>query len=270
MKSQKFWVAALAVAVAVVISVYLWKTNRAPQVPPPLVVEKQPVPQQPQTPTVLNPLPAQPKASQAEPEKPLPGLEQSDGTVRQGLGRLFPLLRLDTLLNLDHFIQRFVLMVDSLPRPELPANRLPTKPVPGSFLTTQENGALVISAANYRRYTPYVQLAETVDTQKLVALYIRLYPLFQKAYQNLGYPHGYFNDRLIEVIDHLLTTPQVTGPIRVVQHVVRYQYADPQLEQLSAGQKILLRMGPDNAAKVMAKLREIRQALTSRQPGSGN
>lgn len=27
--------------------------------------------------------------------------------------------------------------------------------------------------------------------------YVRLYPLFQKAYVELGYPNGYFNDRLI-------------------------------------------------------------------------
>ena len=38
-------------------------------------------------------------------------------------------------------------------------------------------------------------------------MYKQYYPLFQQAYVDLGYPEGYFNDRLVEVIDHLLATP---------------------------------------------------------------
>ncbi|HYL23657.1 MAG TPA: DUF3014 domain-containing protein [Burkholderiales bacterium] len=40
-----------------------------------------------------------------------------------------------------------------------------------------------------------------------------------------------------------------------------YEFADPDLETRSAGQKILLRMGPENAARVKAKLWEIRREL---------
>ena len=49
---------------------------------------------------------------------------------------------------------------------------------------------------------------------RAVALYARLYPLFQQAYEELGYPGRYFNDRLVEVIDDLLATPEPTGPVR--------------------------------------------------------
>jgi hypothetical protein len=45
-----------------------------------------------------------------------------------------------------------------------------------------------------------------------------------------------------------------------------YQYADPKLEALSAGQKTLLRMGSDNVATVKAKLHELRTLLATRQP----
>jgi transaldolase len=41
-------------------------------------------------------------------------------------------------------------------------------------------------------------------------------------------------------------------------------FTDPQLESLSAGQKLMLRIGPENAAKVKAKLREVRKELTGR------
>jgi hypothetical protein len=42
-----------------------------------------------------------------------------------------------------------------------------------------------------------------------------------------------------------------------------YQYADPKIEALSAGQKLLVRMGPDNEAIVKAKLRELRAAVAA-------
>ena len=78
---------------------------------------------------------------------------------------------------------------------------------------------------------------------------------------NLGYPHGYFNDRLIEVIDHLLTAPVVSEPIGLVQPKALYQFADPDLEDLSAGRKILVRTGPANAARIQEILRQFRQEL---------
>ncbi|HKE94098.1 MAG TPA: DUF3014 domain-containing protein, partial [Povalibacter sp.] len=93
------------------------------------------------------------------------------------------------------------------------------------------------------------------------ALYKHFYPLFQQAYTELGYPDGYFNNRLVEVIDHLLETPEVTGPIRLTQPGVLYQFADPALEERSAGQKLLIRMGSDNAAALKLKLRELRREI---------
>src|ERR1700734_3603000 len=97
-----------------------------------------------------------------------------------------------------------------------------------------------------------VAVINKLDAKQLGALYIHYYPLFQQSYQNLGYPNGYFNDRLVTTIDHLLTTPDVTGDIVLVRPNVMYQFADPNLEDLSAGQKVLLRMGPANAAIVKA------------------
>ena len=69
----------------------------------------------------------------------------------------------------------------------------------------------VISPANAQRYQPYVDLLLEADTQGLVELYGRYYALFQEAYEAQGYPDGYFNDRLVEVIEHLLATPEPQG-----------------------------------------------------------
>ena len=106
-------------------------------------------------------------------------------------------------------------------------------------------------------------MLSALDTQQVLAVYKVLYPLFQRAYQGLGYPDAYFNDRLVEVIDHLLTTPPVSGPVYLVQPKALYLYADPALEELSAGRKILLRCGPENATQIKTMLHEYRRQLTA-------
>jgi hypothetical protein len=102
--------------------------------------------------------------------------------------------------------------------------------------------------------------------QQVAAVYVHFYPLFQEAYQDLGYPNGYFNDRLVQVIDSLLATPQPAAPIQLVRPNVMYTFADPALESRPAGQKLLIRMGPDNAAIIKAKLTELRTAITAAPP----
>ena len=99
--------------------------------------------------------------------------------------------------------------MDNLPREKLALRLMPVKPVAGPLLLTGAEGNRVISAQNSARYLPYVLMAESVDAGKLVAIYIHHYPLFQQAYRELGYPSGYFNDRLVEVIDHLLAAPDI-------------------------------------------------------------
>jgi hypothetical protein len=105
---------------------------------------------------------------------------------------------------------------------------------------------------------------ESVGTQALVQGYLQAYPLFQQAYEQLGYPGKYFNDRLVEAIDDMLAAPELDGPVRLSRPKVLYEFADPGLQARSAGQKILMRLGRDSELKVKAKLREIRQELARR------
>ncbi|BCR03866.1 hypothetical protein DESUT3_09350 [Desulfuromonas versatilis] len=210
------------------------------------------------------PAPGQEQEQAEQKPAPLPALQQSDETIQETLAGMSDAKGLEELFVLKNFIQRVVVTIDNLPRPTLPVKQLPTRPPAGSFITATEAGGEVIGPDNHRRYAPYVKFAESLDSQALVATYVHYYPLFQEAYRELGYPKGYFNDRLIEVIDHLLETPRVEGPIRLVRPKILYHFADPALESLSAGQKLLLRSGADNAERIKAKLREIRRVLVTR------
>jgi len=123
---------------------------------------------------------------------------------------------------------------------------------------------MLIAGNDAGRYTAYVNAAESIDSRLLAQFYVRLYPLFQQAYAELGYPDGYFNDRLIGVIDHLLAAPEPKSPVYLTQPRILFEFADPNLEELSAGQKILVRVGIDNEMRLKAKLRDIRKALTGK------
>jgi hypothetical protein len=104
----------------------------------------------------------------------------------------------------DAIIHRFVTTVDNLPRKTVPQRNLPVKQVAGPLVTTTKDDNVSISADNASRYTPYVQMAEAIDAKNLVSAYVHFYPLIQQDYRDLGYPKGYFNDRLIEAIADLL------------------------------------------------------------------
>ena len=212
------------------------------------------------------PVPQQPEATEGEPVEPLPSLQDSDPALLTALNRLIDPNRLGRLFIVKDMINRFVVTVDNLPRAKLPLRQLPNYPVRGKFKTRGMGvGKAEIDPANDKRYAEYVDLFDEIDSRTLAAVYFHFYPLMQQAYQDLGYKSAYFNDRLIATIDDLLAAPEVKAPVQLVQPSVFYKYADPRLEALSSGQKIMIRIGNDNAAKVKAKLRELREILTKRE-----
>lgn len=184
-----------------------------------------------------------------------------DQQARLALARADPLAKLGPVLVLESLVRRIVVTVDNLPGEKIAWRLSPLKPVGGPFLVERQGDAARISPANASRYEAYVSLAEAMDLKLLVAGYRRLYPLFQQAYRELGYPDGYFNDRLVAVIDHLLVAPEPVGPLELRQPKVLYQFANPELEALSAGQKIMVRLGVANQQRVKARLGVLRGLL---------
>jgi hypothetical protein len=235
---------------------YFWQLRVEPQRPAPAPAAATPAvtPQPSAEPRIEHPI----EVATA----PLPALAESDPSLQEALAGLFGSASFNLLFHPQDIVRHFVAAIDNLPRKTVAQRIMPIKPVTGAFRTSGPEGNIVVGRDNAARYSPYVRVLEAVDSAKLVALYVRFYPLFQQAYAELGYPSRYFNDRLFEVIDHLLATPDVRGPIPLIQPKVMYEYADPALQDLSAGQKMLVRMGPENEAKVKAKLRELKKALT--------
>jgi hypothetical protein len=208
--------------------------------------------------------------------QPLPALGESDKLLKESLIELLTRKAVLTFLNVDDFVRRSVTTVDNLARGHAAARLWPVVPTPERFLVDERPDGIFMADANSARYTPFVRFATSINTAKAAALYARLYPLFQQAYEELGYPGKYFNDRLVEVIDQLLQTPEMTQPVRLTltkvqgpiessQPWLRYEFEDPALEALPAGQKILIRMGRDNELLLKAKLKELRERIVNRR-----
>jgi hypothetical protein len=248
------WLGAAALLVLAGAGGWYW-FMRAPAEPAPLPRAEAPAAAPAAPPPIEHPLPP----SSAAPS--LPALGQSDPLMADTLNALLGAPAVQKLLVTQSFARRFVAFIDNLPREKLPRQEAPLRPAAGALRVSGSGEARTLDAANAARYAPYVAIAESVDPVKLVDAYVRLYPVFQQAYEELGYPQRYFNDRVVQAIDHLLLTPEVKGPLALVQPKVHYEFADPQLESLTAAQKALLRTGPDNAARLKARLRAVRAEI---------
>jgi hypothetical protein len=196
----------------------------------------------------------------------LPPIAESDADFAAALTELVGANTVGAQLVRENVIRNLVVTVDNLPRQKLAVERRPAKPTPGQALTEGDadfGEVTTLSVQSYARYVPFVKAVQAADGKQLAALYVHWYPLFQKAYEDLGYPDKHFNDRLLVAIDDMLKAPDVQGPVRLVRPRVFYEYADPALESRSAGQKLLIRMGPENAGRIKAKLRELRAEVAS-------
>ncbi len=264
MKPIRLTIVILGLLVIVLAAIYLWPLN-SPEPTPERVPEIQPiVPSEPES-SIRHPLPE--SKNPALDEERLPDLTESDPSIEDLFDRFYK-PSLQKLLIPQQFIRRMVLIIDTLPRQKIPMQHLPLQLPEGDFQTAGMAGAKIIAPENFDRYTPYVLLAEAVPAKRLAETYLRIYPLLESAYRELGHPQGYFHDRMIEVLDHLLATPKVNEPIPLVAHVNRYRFADPKLEALSAGQKVFLRMGRENAARVQEVLRNFRKHLVNERSQS--
>lgn len=202
---------------------------------------------------------------QQEPEtaiEPLPPLQESDPQVDESLAGIFGSDVVEQYLVKDQVISRMVSMVDSLTSRQVPPLVNPIKPAAGEMIVDVDGEQLVLSPDNYARYDDYVQELQNTDSADLLNLYQRYQPLFQQAWQANG-GEGPFTQRLIEVIDELLATPDVPQPVYLAKPEAVYVFEDPALEAMSAGQKTLVRMGSANAVIVKQKLAEIKAGLTA-------
>jgi Protein of unknown function (DUF3014) len=254
-----------AIIAALVLAVYLWRKDSVPlpvTAPPVVLAAPAVTPSMPE-PQVHYPISA----------KMVAGASAKAFDLQKALEDLFGLKTVQSMFRLDDFPRRLAATIDNLGRSHASAMLWPVNPASGRFTVEERDGATFIGADNGLRYTPYVLLLETVDLRQAIDIYVRIYPSLQQAYEALGYPGSYLNDRLVQVIDQLLATPEIDapievrlppieGPVRPVRPWVLYEFVDPNLQSLTSGQKALLRTGSINERRVKTRLEEVRRLVT--------
>jgi hypothetical protein len=255
----------IPIAIAIVLLLasgtawYFWpKLAPTPVAPPALADTLAAPPEAAAAPAIVHPVP--PAESGAP---PLPQAGSADAPLLSALLALPGANGLGALLVPQSLLRHFVATVDNLPRHHLATEQRPIKPTPGTFLVVGDDASGTADPLNAERYAAALKVFESIEPEALFRLYRHWYPLLQQSYQDLGYPDGYFNDRMVAALDDLIAAPLPATAPKLVRPNVMWVYADEQLEARSAGQRLMLRLPPAQAQSVRTRLQALRGLLAT-------
>lgn len=220
-------------------------------------------PSEPSVPAAVSQPAAEPPARQGEPGEQivLPPLDDTDALVRQLVDRLSSHPTVAAWLTTDGLILNFVVVTSRIANGQTPVAELrslgPTPP----FRIRRSGDDRFVDPSSYRRYDRHAAAVSSLDARGTARLYATLKPRIDEAYGRLGYRNADFDPVLERAIVELLNVPVVEGDIELVPHGTVYGFADDRLQAMSAAQKQLFRMGPQNVRTIQGKLREIASSL---------
>lgn len=228
---------------------------------------QQPAPAIADTDVEVAPPPVEVEAPAPEPEPEaelvqLPSLNNSDGFVLEKIRAFQNGAQVINLLRNEQLIRSFVVLVENISRETFPQTGLPYRGMSEEMpVTSLDDNLFVMDAAAYRRFDEIIDTFVSVDTGAAMAVYRTLSPLFQQAYSEIGYRDVSFDDTLKQAIQIVLRTDLPAGPYQLVKPSVMYLYADASIENLSDVHKQLIRIGPENTARLKNKLRQFAEQL---------
>ena len=192
----------------------------------------------------------------------LPALNASDAFVFNELSGIPNGTAVISLLAQDQIVRKFVVFVENVSRGEYPQTGVPYKPLGVEMpVRNIDDNLFVMEASAHERFNEIVDTFTSLDTDAAFALYRLLSPLFQQAYAEIGFRDQSFDDTLRSAISNVLRAEEVEGPFQLVKPSVMYLYADASIENLQEVHKLLIRMGPDNTAKIKARLQDFSERL---------
>jgi len=200
----------------------------------------------------------------------LPALGESDGLYRDQWAQLWSNKQLLSWTETEQLVRKATVLTDNLAQGKIVRNLLGVFTPELPFLVdlmlpaTGKDGSVDIyrlDPASYQRYTPLVDSIINANTDQLLAFYVRLRPLFQAAYLELGYPGGHIDGVLLKTLQNIQAAPVLEGEVRLIRPKVMYQFQDQKLEQRSALDKQLFRLGPENMRALQQKAKELEVAM---------
>ena len=264
----------IGVIIVVILALVFWPSKKEEVVAPePEVIQPDAEAPVEEVPDVFETKPAPPPLELEEPDEvpPMPEpvepdpepLDVSDPAIKSSLLDISTATddSVNRMIVNEGLLQRFVVSVTNLANDEMAPNHQLLTPPEQTFRVYSQAGKQWIDAASYKRYTPYVNMLESFESEALLGMYDIYKGDIQDKYAEIGDSNKNFNEVVLDAIDQLLDTPEVPVPVEVYTDSVTYKYTDPRLENLNEPQKQLLRTGPDNMRRIKAKLREIKVLL---------
>jgi hypothetical protein len=259
----------IIIAVAVIAGAVYWFLLRGkpePEVaalPPPAAVEvaepeesAEAVDSEPATPPAEEPPPA------PLPPVKLPPLDRSDADVISFLLEASEGSFQQWLIQ-EHLIRKFVRAVNALEEGKLVSQYRPFNDPEIPFKASNNSGETwQVDVTNFERYTPYLASLEKVGPERLVQIYERYYPLLEQAYEELGVKKGDFRQVTKRALTRITKAPMPPQDAALSRPSVTYRFSAADLEQRAPVEKLLFRMGPENAQR----LKKIAEELLTKMP----
>jgi hypothetical protein len=213
----------------------------------------------------------------------LPPLNESDGWLKLKLPEITWRKELLSLIVDEDMIRRFVVFTDNFAQGNVIYEHSPFV-LPTIKFTSGADGADIQDVVenkeieqgtqkslqwdenSSKRFSLYVDLLRSMDSESLVKWYLEVKPLINEAYSELGYEDD-FTNTLQDAITRVLDMELPKSSMALVHPSVMYKFADPELEALPDSDKLLLRLGKDNLLVIKSVLLEIHEKLAQQKNG---
>jgi hypothetical protein len=191
----------------------------------------------------------------------LPPLDDMDAFLRTLLGTLSTRPELLRWLATDGLIRQMALVVDRVSKGDSPARELKVLAPETEFTVARRGRTRTLSEESYRRYDGIAETIATLDPDAVVRAYQTIRPRLNEAYRAMG-READVHAALVAALDVVIATPVPEGAVALVEGKgATWAFADRKLEALDPAQKQLIRMGPDNARRVIQTLQAVRTRL---------
>lgn len=187
-----------------------------------------------------------------------PQLDGSDAFVLQAATELSP--QVASWLIPQEQLRKWVTLVNLVAEGKFPVKERPLSYELQPFRARKENERFWLDAASFSRKDALLTALTAIPPSRAADYFHAWEPLLQRAHDELGIG-GQFRDRLQLAITRVNAVQPLQGDVELKQSIISYQYLDPILEQSSALEKLLWRLGPDNSARLQTYLNQLAPLL---------
>ncbi len=190
---------------------------------------------------------------------PAPDLEQSDAYLRERWSETNEVM--GSVLQSEDLIRKVTTAVELMSMERNPGKMLHfLRPDDGFKTVKNESGQVTLSPENYKRYDRLVTSFESLDTDLVAAYYVKMAPVFETAYGELGNGDQAREQKFEDIYKRIMAIKVPEEPVELIGGPQIYIFADEQLEARTALEKAFIRMGPQNTRRIQTKLQAVYEA----------